>query len=69
MESRPLLIRAPMVELRRKQPVEKRGKGLDYPAPWTIAKSRGEVVSDNPVHLTQREHFYKGLRLTGVPET
>jgi TolB-like protein/Tfp pilus assembly protein PilF len=35
---------------------------------FTIAKFRGEVVSDNPVYLAQREHFYRGLRLAGVPE-
>ena len=34
----------------------------------TIAKFRGEVVSDNPVYLAQREHFYRGLRLAGFPE-
>ena len=35
---------------------------------FTIAKFRAEAVSDNPVYLAQREHFYKGLRLAGVPE-
>jgi tetratricopeptide (TPR) repeat protein len=35
---------------------------------FTIAKFRAEAVSDNPVFLAQREHFYKGLRLAGVPE-
>ncbi len=35
---------------------------------FTIAKFRGEVVSDNPIYLAQREHFYRGLRLAGVPE-
>jgi hypothetical protein len=35
---------------------------------FTIAKFRAEVVSDNPVFLAQREHFYRGLRLAGVPE-
>jgi TolB-like protein/tetratricopeptide (TPR) repeat protein len=35
---------------------------------FTIAKFRGEVVSDNPVYLAQREHMYNGLRLAGVPE-
>jgi hypothetical protein len=35
---------------------------------FTIAKFRAETVSDNPVFLAQREHFYRGLRLAGVPE-
>src|SRR5262249_45247231 len=35
---------------------------------FTIAKFRSEVVSDNPVYLAQREHFYQGLRFAGVPE-
>jgi hypothetical protein len=35
---------------------------------FTIAKFRGEVVSDNQVYLAQRENFYTGLRLAGVPE-
>jgi TolB-like protein len=35
---------------------------------FTIAKFRAEAVSDNPVFLAQREHFYEGLRLAGVPE-
>jgi tetratricopeptide (TPR) repeat protein len=34
---------------------------------FTIAKFRAETVSDNPVFLAQREHFYRGLRLAGVP--
>jgi TolB-like protein len=36
---------------------------------FTIAKFRSEVVSDNPVYLAQREYFYKGLGLAGVPES
>jgi hypothetical protein len=32
---------------------------------FTIAKFRGEVASDNPVYVAQREHFYQGLRLAG----
>jgi TolB-like protein len=35
---------------------------------FTIAKFRAEAISDNPVFLAQREHFYEGLRLAGVPE-
>jgi TolB-like protein/Tfp pilus assembly protein PilF len=35
---------------------------------FTIAKFRAEAVSDSPVYLAQREHFYEGLRLAGVPE-
>jgi hypothetical protein len=35
---------------------------------FTIAKFRAEAVSDNPVFLARREHFYEGLRLAGVPE-
>ena len=35
---------------------------------FTIAKFRAEAVSDNLVYLAQREHFYQGLRLAGVPE-
>jgi hypothetical protein len=35
---------------------------------FTIAKFRGEVVSDNPIYLAQREYFYEGLRLARVPE-
>jgi TolB-like protein/Flp pilus assembly protein TadD len=35
---------------------------------FSIAKFRGEVVSDNQVYLAQREHMYNGLRLAGVPE-
>ena len=35
---------------------------------FTIAKFRGEAPSDNPVYLAQREHFYRGLRLAGVPQ-
>ena len=34
----------------------------------TIAKYRAEAVSDHPVYLAQREHFYEGLRLPGLPE-
>jgi len=36
---------------------------------FTIAKFRAEAVSDSPVYLAQREHFYKGLHLAGVPES
>jgi TolB-like protein len=36
---------------------------------FTIAKFRAEAVSDNPVFLAQRQHFYEGLRLAGVPES
>jgi TolB-like protein len=36
---------------------------------FTIAKFRAEAVSDNLVFLTQRERFYEGLRLAGVPES
>ena len=35
---------------------------------FTIARFRAGAASDNPVYLAQREHFYKGLRLAGVPE-
>jgi tetratricopeptide (TPR) repeat protein len=35
---------------------------------FTITKFRAEAISDNPVFLAQREHFYEGLRLAGVPE-
>ena len=35
---------------------------------FTIARFRAEAVSDNPVYLAQRGHFYEGLRLAGVPE-
>jgi TolB-like protein len=35
---------------------------------FTIAKFRGEVVSDDPIYLAQREYFYEGLRLARVPE-
>jgi hypothetical protein len=35
---------------------------------FTIAKFRAEAVSDSPVYLAQRERFYEGLRLAGVPE-
>jgi hypothetical protein len=35
---------------------------------FSIAKFRGEVVSDSPVYLAQREHFSRGLRLAGAPE-
>jgi TolB-like protein len=36
---------------------------------FTIAKFRAEAVSDSPVYLAQRELFYEGLRLAGVPES
>jgi hypothetical protein len=36
---------------------------------FTIAKFRDEALSDHPVYLAQREHFYHGLRLAGVPES
>jgi hypothetical protein len=35
---------------------------------FTIAKFRGEAISDNPVYLEQRANLYEGLRLAGVPE-
>jgi TolB-like protein len=35
---------------------------------FTIARFRAGAASDNPVYLAQREHFYGGLRLAGVPE-
>ena len=35
---------------------------------FTIARFRAGTASDNPVYLAQREHFYRGLRLAGVPE-
>ena len=35
---------------------------------FTIARFRQGAASDNPVYLAQREHFYRGLRLAGVPE-
>jgi TolB-like protein len=35
---------------------------------FTIARFRAGAASDNPVYLAQREHFYRGLRLAGVPE-
>jgi hypothetical protein len=34
---------------------------------FSIAKYRAEAISDNPVYLTQRAYFDKGLRLAGVP--
>jgi TolB-like protein len=36
---------------------------------FTIVKFRGEVVSDNPVYLEQRERLIEGLRFAGAPET
>jgi hypothetical protein len=36
---------------------------------FTIAKFRSEAVSDSPVYLAQRQRFYEGLRLAGVPES
>jgi TolB-like protein len=36
---------------------------------FTITKFRSEAVSDSPVYLAQRERFYDGLRLAGVPES
>jgi TolB-like protein len=35
---------------------------------FTITRFRAGAASDNPVYLAQREHFYEGLRLAGVPE-
>ena len=35
---------------------------------FTIARFRAGAASENPVYLRQREHFYRGLRLAGVPE-
>jgi TolB-like protein len=35
---------------------------------FTMARFRAGAASDNPVYLAQREHFYNGLRLAGVPE-
>jgi TolB-like protein len=35
---------------------------------FTIARFRAGAASDNLVYLAQREHFYRGLRLAGVPE-
>jgi hypothetical protein len=35
---------------------------------FTIAKFRAEAPSDNPVFLAQRQNFYEGLLLAGVPE-
>jgi len=35
---------------------------------FTIARFRAGAASENPVYLTQREHFYRGLHLAGVPE-
>jgi len=35
---------------------------------FTIARFRAGAASDNRVYLAQREHLYRGLRLTGVPE-
>jgi hypothetical protein len=35
---------------------------------FTIARFRAGAARDNPVYLAQREHFYRGLRLAGVPE-
>jgi tetratricopeptide (TPR) repeat protein len=35
---------------------------------FAIAKFRAKAMSDNPVYLTQREHFCEGLRLAGAPE-
>jgi TolB-like protein len=35
---------------------------------FTIAKFRSEAMSDHPVYLAQREYFYNGLQVAGVPE-
>jgi TolB-like protein len=35
---------------------------------FTIARFRAGAASDNPVYLAQRDQFYNGLRLAGVPE-
>ena len=35
---------------------------------FTMARFRAGAASDNPMYLAQREHFYNGLRLAGVPE-
>jgi len=35
---------------------------------FTIARFRAGAGSDNLAYLAQREHFYRGLRLAGVPE-
>jgi TolB-like protein len=36
---------------------------------FTVAKFRDEAVSDSPVYLAQRDRFYEGLRMAGVPES
>ena len=35
---------------------------------FTIARFRAGAASDNPVYLAQRDQFYNGLRLAGVPK-
>jgi TolB-like protein len=35
---------------------------------FTIARFRAGAASDNPVYVAEREYFYRGLRLAGVPE-
>jgi TolB-like protein/Tfp pilus assembly protein PilF len=43
-------------------------RGRRFAPNFTIAKLRGQPVSDNPVHLAHREELYAGLRALGVPE-
>jgi Carbamoyl-phosphate synthase small chain, CPSase domain len=35
---------------------------------FTITRFCAGAASDNPVYLAQRERFYEGLRLAGVPD-
>jgi TolB-like protein/tetratricopeptide (TPR) repeat protein len=47
---------------------EARAVGLRLDANFTLRKICSEPMSDNPVYLTQRQRFLKGLRDAGVPE-
>ena len=42
--------------------------GLELEPTFTIRRYREGAVTDNATYLAQRERFYEGMRIAGVPE-
>jgi len=42
--------------------------GLAFDSGFTIERARSNPLSLNPIYLKQRERYYTGLRMAGVPE-
>jgi TolB-like protein/class 3 adenylate cyclase len=62
-------IAAPLAQLGKfKEAKEAVSAGLALNPTFTIRRVQGNVFSDDPTYLAQRERLYDGLRKAGVPE-